>query len=689
MSVFSSGLSRLRNSFRRKSGCPGEAGARRGVDSGQGSRGAASEGGRSQRGRAGPSSPGDLQAADSRPPHRAHPPLHAHPPHHADSPGRPASSSHPSHHAQHSPGREVGAGSALHSDPQASTPPGTHRPAPFSSSHTSVAVTSPTLTKEMQHVNEACDVDYDDAAQSLDGSDVSADVCDVHCEEAPDVRSCGDAACLSHQCSPPLTVSGRQGQRTGGGVDGADSPVVSAQFSPMGNTTLTHNHPEEGACEGAKDSPGKGAGFGDETGDTGAGVVSGENRPLNQATVDSDVSSDVSSDALPFADASDGLQDPRDQPLPLRELLTNVHTTSHSNDHTACHTIDMGDSGAPTSEGEEPAGGTDTPPGRSGTASPRQVSFGSHLEEDLGRAEHAQQEDGCGEEAVSASGCDIPHTLRESPSMSALHKDPAEDLTCRVCQQLLCRPLILPCLHTFCWRCVADLQTSPIGPLEERDDPGSEGDPRAACSPSPVQGSSTSSSSLSHGSRPSCEGSGAPDDQAGTLASDRVVLCPTCLKETRVSATLHELPRNYVAERKVARYQSTHRGVVRQECDSCGDHGNACVVTACCVQCGENLCALCELSHRRQKRTKRHQLLDIMAASQPPSQHAPRTANKKKGRSHVTSRARPSGRILCGFHPEEEVKLYCLICDLSVCRDCVLMAHRDHDCRFLSKELFQ
>ncbi|XP_076454738.1 uncharacterized protein LOC143289589 [Babylonia areolata] len=416
--------------------------------------------------------------------------------------------------------------------------------------------------------------------------------------------------------------------------------------------------------------------------------------------------SDGSYDNLPFTDAVERIIDNPDHDLSLAGSRDRENgPKTEDSIHQGVRTRVARDSKSPS------------PTLRTKTTTPHpnnRTSFGTNLQEVLGKAEQAKKSgelSGNDEDSSlsESTGCEIPPSLKESPSMLALHKDPVEDLTCRVCNELFRDPRILPCLHTFCSACITNLQTYPINLVDERTNSSKDPESRDALSPSPVgQDSTTSSSSAfsqksGEGSRRSSEFYSVGEDQTGKAESSRVVLCPTCLKETQVSGTLEELPRNYVMERRVAGYESTHRGVVvNPECDSCGERGS---ITARCVECTENLCSLCELSHRRQKKTKRHQILNVTAAAtaaategcrpsafssanEEPSSGA--STNQKRGKARGgASRAARCRQVLCGHHPEEELKLYCLSCDVPVCRDCVVMGHRDHDCQFLSKELFK
>ncbi|XP_005111678.1 tripartite motif-containing protein 45-like [Aplysia californica] len=112
-----------------------------------------------------------------------------------------------------------------------------------------------------------------------------------------------------------------------------------------------------------------------------------------------------------------------------------------------------------------------------------------------------------------------------------------------------------------------------------------------------------------------------------SIEETRVVLCPDCLREVKIPVNLDDLPRNFMMERLVA-HDALTKATNNLRCDSCcdddddddDDDGDADrdggdgeqtrkSVTARCVECQENLCSLCEFSHRRQKKTKSHQLI--------------------------------------------------------------------------------
>lgn len=38
--------------------------------------------------------------------------------------------------------------------------------------------------------------------------------------------------------------------------------------------------------------------------------------------------------------------------------------------------------------------------------------------------------------------------------------------------------------------------------------------------------------------------------------------------------------------------------------------------------------------------------------------------------------------LFCTIHPQEQLSLYCTVCDRLTCRNCQLFSHRDHSYKF-------
>ena len=94
--------------------------------------------------------------------------------------------------------------------------------------------------------------------------------------------------------------------------------------------------------------------------------------------------------------------------------------------------------------------------------------------------------------------------------------------------------------------------------------------------------------------------------------------------------------------------------IVCDNCDS-GEHPET-----RCQQCTRFLCQFCTESHRRSRDTKTHTLstLDELRESDLP----------------VIAET-----VRCQKHEDEVIKLYCKTCQETICRDCTIVDHRQHD----------
>ncbi|KAL0273288.1 UNVERIFIED_CONTAM: hypothetical protein PYX00_005994 [Menopon gallinae] len=100
------------------------------------------------------------------------------------------------------------------------------------------------------------------------------------------------------------------------------------------------------------------------------------------------------------------------------------------------------------------------------------------------------------------------------------------------------------------------------------------------------------------------------------------------------------------------------------KCSSCSDNAPA---TSWCVECAEFICDSCVKAHQRLKITKEH---TIKAKEEAESEAQSSTSTSTK-------------TILCSVHPQEQLTLFCEVCDRLTCRDCQLSEHRDHRYKFI------
>ena len=132
------------------------------------------------------------------------------------------------------------------------------------------------------------------------------------------------------------------------------------------------------------------------------------------------------------------------------------------------------------------------------------------------------------------------------------------------------------------------------------------------------------------------------------------IKCPTCRKEHSLSHSGVDglLPNTYLAS-KVEEANRSDIGSYR----SCGQC-NSLNVVIFCSQCNDFLCCQCQEAHKRMAVFSEHRN-SLLPLSQ---------AKKKQNMKEYK----------CSEHPKELLQVYCLNCEVVVCRDCALYSHQNH-----------
>ena len=140
--------------------------------------------------------------------------------------------------------------------------------------------------------------------------------------------------------------------------------------------------------------------------------------------------------------------------------------------------------------------------------------------------------------------------------------------------------------------------------------------------------------------------------------------CPTCKRVFSLTTRgIDSLPKNLRLSFNVeiAEYTERMESTGDIDCDACVDTSGQAV--AFCSQCCEFLCESCTSYHRRARKTLKHEIISI--------------GEKKQGgafvdmKPHSTYCSEPD-------HDGEVLKFYCETCQQLVCRDCVLVEHKEH-----------
>ncbi|XP_036284024.1 transcription intermediary factor 1-alpha isoform X3 [Pipistrellus kuhlii] len=210
--------------------------------------------------------------------------------------------------------------------------------------------------------------------------------------------------------------------------------------------------------------------------------------------------------------------------------------------------------------------------------------------------------------------------------------------TCAVCRlNIQSRaPKLLPCLHSFCQRCLPAPQ-------------------RYLMLPAPMLGSADTP--------PLLPGPGSPGGGSSPFATQvGVIRCPVCSQEC---AERHIIDNFFVKDTTEVPSSTVEKS--NQVCTSCEDNAEA---NGFCVECVEWLCKTCIRAHQRVKFTKDH------------------TVRQKEEVSPEAVGVTSQRPVFCPFHKKEQLKLYCETCDKLTCRDCQLLEHKEHRYQFI-EEAFQ
>nr|XP_022323471.1 E3 ubiquitin-protein ligase TRIM56-like isoform X2 [Crassostrea virginica] len=197
---------------------------------------------------------------------------------------------------------------------------------------------------------------------------------------------------------------------------------------------------------------------------------------------------------------------------------------------------------------------------------------------------------------------------------------PRQLLCCKLCDEEFTKPCYLPCLHTFCQKCIHDHRQSST-------------------------------------------------DEEGYFP------CPTCMTEVgpeEEDGALGNLPENVLARRlSVPSIDPVKRETL---CFYCKNAGNFVEGKTHCVTCDEFLCSACADSHTTQEEFEDHQL----QSEEDYSTHL----EKSSSTASLGQQVLPV--CCEAYDPLDIGAVFCVECDVSVCADCHVNEHAEHRCAELT-----
>ncbi|MGH0178688.1 UNVERIFIED_CONTAM: hypothetical protein FKN15_078322 [Acipenser sinensis] len=227
-------------------------------------------------------------------------------------------------------------------------------------------------------------------------------------------------------------------------------------------------------------------------------------------------------------------------------------------------------------------------------------------------------------------------------------KNIERELICPGCKELFTHPLILPCQHSVCHKCVKEVLL--LTHEDSFTDAGSE------CSNSGSPRSRLSSPSIDRLDRLGRSGSSTPTGKKRNSLIPRVTNfpCPGCQHDIDLGERgISGLFRNFTLENIVERYRQAARAAVAIMCNLCKPPPVE--ATKSCMDCKASYCNECFKMHH--------------PWGTPKAQH-----------EYVgpTTNFRPKV-LMCPEHEMEKVNMYCEVCRRPVCHLCKLGgSHANH-----------
>lgn len=204
-------------------------------------------------------------------------------------------------------------------------------------------------------------------------------------------------------------------------------------------------------------------------------------------------------------------------------------------------------------------------------------------------------------------------------SNSLVAKNP---LVCQICSEYYTDPIMLPCLHSFCKKCVYNMME--------------QGDSK----------------------------------------------CPTCGSSKGINGSaLNQLPKNlWLAHQvEIATYEDK---LVNDQsevpCDRCVKQSNGFAVVFC-SDCCLFLCRVCRDDHKWCKDTHKHELIDVGRALK---RRSSQFASAEPLISNPPLHHKP---VTCSKHVGENYKFFCQTCESLICQECMVHEHNGHDHVYLEQ----
>ncbi|XP_060587719.1 E3 ubiquitin-protein ligase TRIM71-like [Ruditapes philippinarum] len=207
-------------------------------------------------------------------------------------------------------------------------------------------------------------------------------------------------------------------------------------------------------------------------------------------------------------------------------------------------------------------------------------------------------------------------------------------IKCTICKSVYEDPRLLPCLHTFCHKCIQKIieienQTRNLNQSEAAN--GTDDDNEAK-------------------------------DLKKTENRQKII-CPVCKSPMEVSIKdkkSNGFPSNTFMKDLSDMYDYKHEK--ERHCEYCKFDGKTTPASSLCLDCHDNMCQGCTGAHFRTKVTRCHKVIPY--------------AHVQKGL--YDSDIRDFQTPMCVQHTDEPMNIFCEKCELLICKECKVGNHDDH-----------
>ncbi|XP_031343553.1 tripartite motif-containing protein 45-like isoform X2 [Photinus pyralis] len=226
------------------------------------------------------------------------------------------------------------------------------------------------------------------------------------------------------------------------------------------------------------------------------------------------------------------------------------------------------------------------------------------------------------------------------------YKQDDNKFRCPFCKHFFEEPRVLPCLHTFCTKCLETMEKIKGGVEVESETT-----------------INVQTEELNTRQDPDSEGSGYGSDKCEVTRDNRTrLICRMCgIPSPLPPEGVRGLPLHYLIQHRMI-LATLNSSSTQLLCDFCL---NDVLAIYRCTNCAYNLCDTCAEASARQKCSK-HEILHLDDA-------------RKRGISRVRR------QIMCSEHPDRELEVFCSTCCQVICRDCTSASHKGHMCELASR----